>query len=161
MNLPKKLNCNANAIYLTINVNMTEEKWRKFGQFLREEMQKARVKHKEVASKAGIDPIHLSRLVNGHSGAKSNTITDIVNAINELSKSGYKVNLELTLNKAGFTTDDLTTQEAIAGLEDLEPEAQKIAKRQIQAIIKTFAEAKSPSELPGREIFDGQNVSKN
>lgn len=100
----EKLNCNVSPFYLTIGVKMSDEKWRKFGQFLKSEREKAEVPQTIVAKKADIHVVQLSRIENGHSGARRETIQDIVKAINESCVNGHKVNLGEILNKAGFTS---------------------------------------------------------
>ena len=81
-----------------------KDRWEEFGEWLSTERGKAEVTQKLVAIKAAISPVQLNRIENGNSGVKRQTVIDIVEAINDHSVSGYKVNLEEALNRAGFAT---------------------------------------------------------
>lgn len=106
MIIAKKLNCNANPFCLTINVKMTdEERVRKFGLWLADNREKAGLAQKFVAEKADVNPVQLSRIENGHSGARKQTVIDIVDSINKYSKTGHRVNKDEALNLAGFFTN--------------------------------------------------------
>lgn len=83
---------------------MAKDRWEEFGEWLAGERAKAEVAQKLVAIKATISPIQLSRIENGNSGVKRQTVIDIVEAINDHSVSGYKVNLSEALNRAGFSS---------------------------------------------------------
>lgn len=111
----EKLNCNVNAVWLTMDVNMTDEdKRRKAGKYLQQEREKTGVPQATVAEKVGIHVVQLSRIENGHSGARRNTIKEIVGVINKHSETGYQIDVDEMLLKFGYAPeqneDDLTAE---------------------------------------------------
>ena len=119
MEIQEKLNCNVKLLSLTMNVNMAEERWREFGAWLSGEREKTEVIQKTAAKKAGIHAVQLSRIENGSSGVKRETVIDLVDALNELSKD-YKISKSEALNRAGFAeigqNDDELTAEITSDL---------------------------------------------
>lgn len=57
----------------------------------------------KVATRADVHVTQISRIENGRSGVKMDTLERIVNAINSLSVTGHQINLEAAFNEAGFT----------------------------------------------------------
>ncbi len=105
MIFPEKLDCNVNTKCLTIDVKMTDEKRREFGQLLKKERELSGLKQNFVAEKTGIDVVHLSRLENGHSGTKRDTLIEIIRTINKYSGTGYQIDEKELLNKAGYSSE--------------------------------------------------------
>lgn len=89
---------------ITSVVNMTETFWETFGAWLKAEREKADVSQGKVSKKADIHVVQISRIENGRSGAKRETIIQIVNAINDLSEK-YKINIDDALKRAGFFSE--------------------------------------------------------
>lgn len=80
---------------------MSKQIWEAFGKWLKTEREKARLSQKEVAKQTPLHIVQLSRIENGHSGAKRQTVIDIVNSINILS-TGYQIDLGEALQRAGM-----------------------------------------------------------
>ncbi len=103
--IQRQLNCNVNVVYLTMGVKMAvKDRWEEFGEWLAEERGKAGVAQKLVAIKAAISPVQLNRIEKGNSGAKRQTVIDIVEAINDHSSTAHRLDLEEALNRAGFAS---------------------------------------------------------
>lgn len=105
MQIIKNTNCNVKLAYITINVNMTEEMWRNFGIWLKSERRKTGLTQEKVAEKSEIHVVQISRIENGHSGAKRQTVIDVVEATNKYSETGYKIDVNEALSRAGFASD--------------------------------------------------------
>ncbi|MGD9564484.1 MAG: helix-turn-helix domain-containing protein [Pyrinomonadaceae bacterium] len=82
---------------------MSENRWKAFGSWLQLERERAEVSQADVAAKANIHVIQLSRIENGHSGLKRETLERIVKAINDQSAS-WDIDLDEALNRAGFAS---------------------------------------------------------
>jgi transcriptional regulator with XRE-family HTH domain len=123
---------------LTFNV-MSQSIWNTFGPWIQSERELAGVSQQKVASKADIHVIQVSRIENGHSGIKRETLERLVNAINELS-DGYKVDLNEALRRAGYASADQDAYGLSSGMDRLSPERRLIAQRQIKAIIDALSE---------------------
>jgi transcriptional regulator with XRE-family HTH domain len=139
-----ELNCNVNRPYLTMDVKMaTDERWEIFGKWFQAEREKTGVSQKVAAAKAPVHVVQLSRIETGKSGVKRETLIELVEAINKISVTGYQININETLPKAGFAPLVASTEEDSGfgrGLERLSPENQRAVRRTIEAMIKELAE---------------------
>lgn len=106
------LNCNVMSVSLTSLVKVSEQLWAQFGAWFKQQREIAGLTQEQVRKKANIHVVQLSRIENGHSGAKRETVIGLVNAVNSLSKS-HKIDLKLALNQAGFDAPIEPTDEQV------------------------------------------------
>lgn len=97
----QKLHCNVKPFLYTFDVKMLENERRAFGQWLQSQIQDSGLTQASIVKKMGLTPQQLSRIINGASGTKRETVIDIVNTINTMSES-YKVDLDDALYRAGY-----------------------------------------------------------
>lgn len=76
------------------------EMWEKFGRWLQAERERAGLSQQQVAAHAGIHVVQLSRIENGRSGAKRETVIAIAEAVNALGK--ISIDIDAALGRAGF-----------------------------------------------------------
>lgn len=155
----EKLNCNVMPYYLTIDVNMdSEDKRREFGKWFSGERIKTGLKSKFLADKADIDPVQLSRIENGHSSPKRQTIIDLVEAANKHSQTDYKIDVNDALLRGGFSADNVITDDdgLFRDLKKLAPRNQRIAKQQISSILKVLSESEQDFDYGD---FDSEDKS--
>ena len=127
---------------------MTDHDRQAFGAWLQRERELAEVSQTQVATAADIHVVQLSRIENGHSGVKRDTLKSLIDAINAKS-TGHKISLRVAFNKAGFAIpEDLEMDEdgLFSALDKLTPEMQTIAKRQIRAIIDSLVAQEEPDK---------------
>jgi transcriptional regulator with XRE-family HTH domain len=86
---------------------MASTVWEIFGPWLQQQRELARVSQEEAALAAGIRVVQLSRIENGRSGTRRETIMSIVDAINGLSRD-HRIDRVEALRKAGFHEDEGT-----------------------------------------------------
>jgi transcriptional regulator with XRE-family HTH domain len=122
------------AVSLTSDAKMSSRVWDRFGPWLQAEREAASVSQADLAKASGLNVVHISRVENGKSGIKRETLITVVNEINRLS-SGHVVDLGEALKRAGFAPDHAGTPETLEefvragnalGVEDLkfdDPEA--------------------------------------
>lgn len=89
---------------ITSEVKMNTPIWETFGPWLQAERNRAKVSQEEVARRVGINVVQLSRIENGHSGSKRETVMAIVEAVNDLSKSRYQIDLDEAMKRAGYAS---------------------------------------------------------
>ena len=118
---------------------MPENKWLAFGSWFKTERERAGVSQGVVAKNTPIHVIQLSRIENGHSGVKPDTLERLVAAVNKIS-TGHRIDLGTAMRRAGFFVPDGKNEGLFSGLDSLTPEKQKLARRQIRAIIDTLVE---------------------
>lgn len=124
-----------------------EDKWERFGKWLQAERQKTGVTQARAAKGGEIDVIHLSRIENGRSGVKDDTLRRIVTSINKQSPD-YQINIATAFAKAGFhfiDQDGMDVDDGLfSGLHKLPPSKRPLAKRQIKSIIDALLEEENP-----------------
>lgn len=106
---------------ITSRVKMSQNRWAIFGPWFQKERELAEVSQRKAAKKADISVIQLSRIENGHSGIKRETLENLINSINVLS-SGYKIDLAEALDRAGFSAprNGVPPELASIGFDDLD-----------------------------------------
>jgi transcriptional regulator with XRE-family HTH domain len=92
---------------ITSNAKMPNRIWERFGPWLQAEREATGVSQADAAKAAGLHVVQLSRIENGRSGAKRETVIAVVNAVNKLSK-GHQIELDKALRQAGFAGDPNT-----------------------------------------------------
>lgn len=105
--------------------------WRDFGSWVREHREKARWSQAGAAQRAGIDRQQWYRIESGKSGTKRDTVLQIAKAIS--------VDPDEALKRAGFSTLDANDDGLFSGLNRLSPDMQRLARRQIRAIIESLS----------------------
>lgn len=92
----------SNKLTSHVNNSMTEVKENAFGRWVKSLIEEIPFSQAQVANKAGITDVQLSRIVTGVSGVKRDTAENIIGAINELA--GREIaNKTYGLGLAGFS----------------------------------------------------------
>lgn len=105
--------------YLTSNVKMTEDqRWKEFGVWLQRMRKVAKISQETLAKRAGITEVHLSRIENGHSGVKRETVLRLIDGL-KVNGLASPIEFDRALKKAGFA-DPSSEEESF--LERLEQE---------------------------------------
>ncbi|HEX8773743.1 MAG TPA: helix-turn-helix transcriptional regulator [Pyrinomonadaceae bacterium] len=78
------------------NKSPTKVLWKEFGAWIQRERELAGLKQDQVAAKVGIHPVQLSRIENGESGTKRDTVIALACAID--------INEAEALQRAGFAS---------------------------------------------------------
>jgi transcriptional regulator with XRE-family HTH domain len=150
--MSKQVSRNVATSFVTIVSQMkpSDQLWKDFGGWIRKQREDQHLSQSGVASRAGIDRQQVYRIEAGISGTKRDTVIAIATALS--------LNKDETLKRAGFagafSTDD--PEGFYAGLSKLSPDAQRIAKRQIKAIIDALAE----EENPDTDYIDDEDPNK-
>jgi transcriptional regulator with XRE-family HTH domain len=76
------------------------------GAWLQGQREQANVSQMDAAKRAGIHVIQLSRIENGHSGVKRETLGNLVQAINGLS-SGWQIDADEAFERFGYAGEAL------------------------------------------------------
>jgi transcriptional regulator with XRE-family HTH domain len=143
------------ATRITSDVNMPASRWTLFGPWLQGQREQADVSQSEIGRRAGIHKIQLSRIENGHSGVKRETLERIVDAINDLSSTGYKIDKNVALKKAGWAPNEDDQDGLYSGLDLLSPDDRKRAIRQIKGIIESYLPEEDPLD---EELIDAEHT---
>jgi transcriptional regulator with XRE-family HTH domain len=111
-----------------------------FGKWFRPIVEASGLKKKVIAEAADIDPVSLSRILNGAQGVSISTAVNLAGAINSLSgRTVAEINTARSL-AAGMTLDAGSPEGLFHDLQKLPSDRQELAKRQIRAIIDTLSE---------------------
>lgn len=139
--MSKQVSMNVATPFVTIVSPMkpSDQLWKSFGSWIRERREAQHFSQAGVAERAGVDRQTIYRIEAGQSGTKRDTVIAIANALS-LDKGD-------ALKRAGFAladNDDSDPEGFYAGIKKLSPEKQKIAKRQIKAIMDALVEEENP-----------------
>ncbi len=112
-----------------------------FGEWLRKELNVSGMSNAELARRAGVSATYVGNLVRDYSpnmrSARNPRPSEEVTA--DIAKA-LDVPLNVARKAAGYSTMDEPDEEGLfAGLSNLSPERQHLAKRQIRAIISSLA----------------------
>lgn len=149
--------CKATNNFVTINATMpdsgksSEELQKAFGAWLKAQRKLTGLSQKKVADEVPMDRVQLARIESGESGTKRDTVIGIVNAINKKSEF-HKVDLDEALERYygrwsekmerlnNAADDELVAEGLFSGYYDLSPERQRLARKQIAALIRSLKE---------------------
>ena len=101
----QNVSCKATFNCVTIRATMTsakkssEELQREFGSWIKLQRKMAGLVQGTVSVSAPIDRVHLARIESGESGTKRDTVISIVEAINQKSTTGHKVDVNEALDR--------------------------------------------------------------
>jgi transcriptional regulator with XRE-family HTH domain len=101
-------------------------------------MESSGLKQRVIAARAGIHPVSLSRIMSGNHGVDPDTALALVEAVNGLVGRELASVREAKIILAGLSEDE--DDGLFKGLEKLSPDNQRLARRQIKAIIDSLAE---------------------
>lgn len=108
-----------------------EQVKRRFGAWIKEKREATRLSQDGAAKRAGIDRQQWYRIESGLSGTRRDTVIAMANALT--------VSVPEALHIAGFASDESEADDGLfSGLKKLSPRDQKLARRQIQAILDSF-----------------------
>ncbi len=130
----KQVHCNVETSFVTNSYTMqkrpSDSLWPEFGRWLKKHREDLHFSQSGAAQRAGIDRQQWYRIENGLSGTKRDTVIAIAKALS--------LPVGEALKRAGFGSTTDTEAGLFSGLEKLTPEKQKLAKRQIKAIIESI-----------------------
>lgn len=114
-----------------------------FGDWFRPIVEASGLKKKAIAAEADIDPVSFSRILNGAQGVAHDTAAKLARAINtlsgrELANENKAIQLAVGLRTMSAGAGDYG--DLFKGMEDLSPERQVVARKQIRAIIDALSE---------------------
>ena len=115
-------------------MDTSESLKRSFGRWLKEKREETHFSQGGAAQRAGIDRQQWYRIENGLSGTKRDTVIAIARALS--------LPADEALARSGFASTQAETEEGLfSGIDKLTPERQKLAKKQIRAIIDSLVDS--------------------